>query len=138
LAKCGDYLCRIAIEEQTATDELLRAVKQVGMLAVRGRDEGLFREMMTRIMKVFFMRTGNMARLTALLTSWLERILHQDGEDCYEVWRSCLTESLTKGQWTSADLLALLESCRSMAGLAAMNPYSGVMRRFLGDMLYYS
>ena len=136
-ARCGDYLCRIAMEEEAVSDELLRAVKQVGMLAVRGRDEGLFREMMTRIMKVFFMRAGNMARLTVLLTAWLERILYQDGEGCYEVWRSCLTESLTKKQWTSTDMLALMESCRSMAGLAAMNPYSTVMQRFLKDMLYY-
>jgi hypothetical protein len=125
------------MEEEAVSDELLRAVKQVGILAVRRRDEGLFREMMTRIMKVFVMRAGNMARLTAVLTAWLERILHQDGDDCYEAWRSCLTESLAKGQWTSIDLLALLESCRSMAGLAAMNPYSSVMRRFLDDMLRY-
>ena len=137
MAKCGDYLCRIAMEEEAVSDELLRAVKQVGILAVRRRDEGLFREMMTRIMKVFVMRAGNMARLTAVLTAWLERILHQDGDDCYEAWRSCLTESLAKGQWTSTHLLALLESCRSMAGLAAMNPYSSVMRRFLDDMLRY-
>ena len=126
MAKCGDYLCRIAIEEESVVDELVRAVKQVGILAVRGRDEGLFREMMMRMMKVFFMRTGSMARLTSLLTAWLERILHQDGEACYEAWRSCLIESLTKGQWTNCDLLALMESCRSMAGVAAMNPYSPV------------
>ncbi len=138
MAKCGDYLCRIAIEEESVVDELVRAVKQVGILAVRGRDEGLFREMMMRMMKVFFMRTGSMARLTSLLTAWLERILHQDGEACYEAWRSCLIESLTKGQWTNCDLLALMESCRSMAGLAAMNPYSPVMRRFLSDILYYA
>ena len=138
MAKCGDYLCRIAIEEESVVDELVRAVKQVGILAVRGGDEGLFREMMMRMMKVFFMRTGSMARLTSLLTAWLERILHQDGEACYEAWRSCLIESLTKGQWTNCDLLALMESCRSMAGLAAMNPYSPVMRRFLSDILYYA
>ncbi len=137
-AKCGDYLCRIALEQEAVTDELLRAVKQVGMLAIRGRDEGLFREMMTRIMKIFFVRTGDMMKLTVLLTAWLERILHQDGEGCYEAWRSCLTESLTKGQWTSTDMLALMESCRSMAGLAAMNPYSTVMRQFLGDILRYA
>lgn len=138
LAKCGDYLCRIALEQEAVTDELLRAVKQVGMLAIRRKDEALFREMMTRMMTVFFVKSGDMARLEALLVAWLERILHQDTEACYEAWRDCFAESLSQGHWTSPAMLDLLEACRSLAGLSSMNPYSLTMRRFLADMLYYA
>lgn len=138
LAKSGDYLCRIAIEQETMTEELIRAIKQTGMLAIRRRDDALFREIMSRVMTIFFAKTGDTDKLTSLLVDWLERILHQDAEACYSAWRDCFADSITQGHWTSSAMLALLESCRSLAGLAAINPYSETMRRFLADILDYS
>ena len=138
LAKSGDYLCRIALEQEAVTDETIRAVKQVGMLAIRRKDDALFREIMSRIMTVFFVKAGDRMMLTSLLVDWLERILHQDAETCYNAWRDCFVDSISQRRWTSRAMLELLESCRSLAGLASINPYASTMRSFLTDILCYA
>lgn len=138
LAKCADYLCRIAMDDEQEADEWMPAIKQIGSMAIRRQDGALLREIMSRIITVCYLRSVPSDKLATLLVAWLEKILHQGDASCYEIWSEVFAHSITQEHWSNEAMLALIESCRPLAGLSAMNPYAPIMRQFLSDMLYYS
>lgn len=138
LAKCADYLCRIAMDDEQEADEWMPAIKQIGSMAIRRQDGALLREIMSRIITVCYLRSVSSDKLVTLLVTWLEKILHQGDASCYEIWSEVFARSITQEHWSNEAMLALIESCRPLVGLSAMNPYAPIMRQFLADMLYYS
>lgn len=138
LAKCGDYLCRIALEEEYVTDAMITAIKQVGILAIKRQDTALFREMLTRGMSICYLRSVPKDKLISMLLSWLEKILEQSEPRCYEAWKDAFEDSVTQGRWDNEAMLRFIESCRALAAMSAMNPYAPLLRRFLNDMLGYA
>lgn len=138
LAKCADYLCRIAMDDRQSSAVWLSAIKQIGIMAIRRQDDALLREIISRTIAVCYLRSVTADKPAMLLTAWLEKILRQEDEPCYQVWREVFAHSITQAHWSDEAMLALIESWRPLAGLSAMNPYAPIMRQFLSDMLYYS
>lgn len=138
LAKCGDYLCRIALDDESATAVSLQALQRIGTLAILRREAGLFREMMTRTVMITCLRAVPPENRRAVFLAWLEKILYYEEQSCYDAWRDVFADSIMQGHWTSTAMLDFVESCRPLAGLSAMNPYAPLMRCFLADILYYA
>lgn len=138
LAKCGDYLCRIALDDESAIAVSLQAVQRIGTLAILRKEVGLFREMMTRTVMITCVRAVPMEKRRTVFLAWLEKILYYEEQSCYNAWRDVFADSIRQGHWTSTAMLDFVESCRPLAGLSAMNSYAPMMRYFLADMLYYA
>lgn len=138
LAKCGDCLCRIAMDEERLTDTMISALKQIGILAIKHQDDGLFREIMSRTLAVGYLRNLAIDKLIHISVVWLEKILERGETSCYEVWKDVFEDTITQRRWTDEEMLRFIESCRLFAGLSAMNPYAAIMQRFLADMLRFA
>lgn len=125
------------LAQPQASATATRAMRMLGLIAIKKRDEALFREINQ------YLVAGSAAtaapaghwQLVPSMLAWLHRIVRQDDPALYlclqETWRQLLTQNLL----TPQESRCLLRESQEIAGAACLNPYSPLAGMILASTL---
>lgn len=104
----------------------LRALKTVGVLALRRKDQDLFREIATRLAELVPapLASEPAGELVALAGMWLHRIVQDDDQAMFAVWAEWIGGMNERGVLGQESLAALTQEWQNLAGTASLRPNS--------------
>jgi len=113
----------------------IRSLKAVGLLAIKKRDQALFREINQRLYNNNAFAAHQEEGVVPALLAWLQGIVKKDDQELYQVWQESLLH-LYNGRVISAHgLRKLWRECQKAAGTASLNPYSQMAAKILDTTL---
>jgi hypothetical protein len=110
------------------TAAALKVLRTAGVLVLRRRDTGLFRETVVRLDAALPEKIDcpAAADLVALTGAWLHRIVQNNDNETFAILADFTARRGDSGLWAPADLAALVREWHNLAGTASLRPRSAL------------
>lgn len=113
----------------------LRALKIIGLMALRRRDEALFREISSRVSSLKLADEVIAKEVAGVLSEWLYRVVKTDDHILFVSLLSLCSWYVEDKAVAKPALLVFIAEWQALAGTAALNPRSDMAARII-DFLF--
>lgn len=111
-------------EEPPIISAGLRGLKSVGMMAVRRKDEALFREISLRIGNLNYYDEETAKEVIGVLNEWLHRIIKNENQVMFDIVLQFCWQYMDKDHVSNQICELLVYEWQNLSGMAALNPNS--------------